>query len=142
MNERILKNGIVRVSTEFLTEVIITAAQGRVPADAIATGVYYDPQSDSFAFVISSEILPPRDELDNIVDVAGLTKADLASFFEGFTGRAWGRPMKADEFVSQGREVLRDFEKGEATDRELKSILKLIVEHFEDDDELVEGGNS
>ena len=128
-----LKNGLVRVSTEFLTEVIISASQGRVPADAIATGVYYDPQSDSFVFVISSELLGPRKELDNIFDVASITRADLASFFEGFTGRAWGKPMSRNEFVEQGREVLADFEKGQATERELKSILKLIVEHFEEE---------
>lgn len=135
MKEPTFKNGLIRVSTEFLTEVIIAATENRVPPDTIATGVYYDPASDAFVFVIHSEILSGRNELEPLKEIAQVTKADLTKFFEGFTGRTWGQPMKTDEFVSQGREVLRDYDKGHATDRELKSILKLIVEHFEEDEE-------
>lgn len=135
MKENTFKNGLVRVSCEFLTEVIIAASNSKVPPDTIATGVYYDPSSDAFVFIIASEMLGTRKELDPIPEVAQVTKDDLAKFFEGFTGRTWGRPMSTDDFVEQGREVLSDFERGHATERELKTVLKLIIEHFEEEGE-------
>lgn len=127
MSEAGRKNGFVKVSCEFITEVMVSASEGRIPPDSIVSGVYYEAGSDSFVFQISSEILPERKELELIPLITTLTKADLSRFFQGLTGRVWGEPWPREKLVEEIEDVLAEKIQSPVI---LMDLLRRLVKQF------------